>query len=103
MTDNQKDGWQLVSPIMAFENNQYIFKCAGCKCLHVVNVNKNTPVHWGFNGDVNKPTFTPSLLVNQSHPESRCHSFIRDGKIQYLNDCYHELKGQTVDIPPFED
>jgi len=28
-----------------------------------------------------------------------CHSFIRDGKIQFLGDCTHALAGQTVDLP----
>ena len=29
----------------------------------------------------------------------RCHSFVRDGKIRFLADSYHELAGQTVDLP----
>jgi hypothetical protein len=57
---------------------------------------------WIFNGDVDKPTFTPSLLVFGSVPEKRCHSFITDGKILFLDDCFHELKGQTVEIPEYE-
>ena len=28
-----------------------------------------------------------------------CHSFVRDGRIQFLDDCSHELAGQTVDLP----
>jgi hypothetical protein len=28
-----------------------------------------------------------------------CHSFVTDGRIQFLNDCTHPLAGQTVDIP----
>ena len=28
-----------------------------------------------------------------------CHHFIRDGKIQFLGDCTHALRGQTVDLP----
>jgi hypothetical protein len=27
-----------------------------------------------------------------------CHSFIKNGKIQYLSDCTHELKGKTVQL-----
>lgn len=27
-----------------------------------------------------------------------CHSFVRNGKIEYLNDCTHELAGQTVEL-----
>ena len=35
--------------------------------------------------------------------EERCHSFIRDGKIQYLNDCTHEFAGKTVELPDYTD
>ena len=30
-----------------------------------------------------------------------CHSFVTDGKIRYLNDCTHHLKGQTVELLDF--
>jgi hypothetical protein len=28
----------------------------------------------------------------------RCHSFVREGKIEFLNDCTHEHAGQTLDL-----
>ena len=28
-----------------------------------------------------------------------CHSFVTDGRIQFLADCTHPLAGQTVDLP----
>ena len=28
-----------------------------------------------------------------------CHSFVTDGRIQFLADCTHALAGQTVDLP----
>ena len=28
-----------------------------------------------------------------------CHSFVTDGRIQFLGDCTHKLAGQTVNIP----
>lgn len=28
-----------------------------------------------------------------------CHSFVTNGKIQFLNDCTHDLKGQTIELP----
>lgn len=31
-----------------------------------------------------------------------CHSFIKDGKIQFLGDCTHALANQTVDLPDWE-
>lgn len=62
---------------------------------------------WGFNNNFEKPTFTPSLNTwwggykNGDHdiPLHRCHSFITDGKIQFLGDCTHALANQTVDLP----
>ena len=32
-----------------------------------------------------------------------CHSFVTNGRIQYLGDCTHKLAGQTVDLPDWED
>lgn len=71
----------------------HVIYCPGCKYWHLFDK------RWTFNGDEQNPTFSPSMLVNPDFPERRCHSFVRDGKIQFLNDCYHELKGQTVDLP----
>ena len=78
-----------------------MFFCPGCKCYHYVIVkagNLPSPV-WGWNGSMDKPTFTPSIRVSCGSPEgSVCHSFVRDGSIQYLDDCTHALKGQTVPL-----
>ena len=60
--------------------------------------------HWGWNGSLDKPTFSPSLLNYIESPNGRrCHSFIRDGRIEFLSDCTHALKGQTVDLPEIPD
>lgn len=67
--------------------------CPGCKTGHAFDLSR-----WEFNGDLEKPTFSPSMLVNKDDPKSRCHSFVKDGNIQFLNDCFHELKGQTVPL-----
>jgi hypothetical protein len=70
---------------------------------------------WTFNGDFEKPTFSPSInetfgKPGQTHEEMRAdpnvqrsHCFIRDGKIEYLGDCTHSYAGQTVDIPPLNE
>lgn len=81
----------------------YAFYCPGCRTGHIVWTEKpNKGGHiWSFNGDIEKPTFRPSLLVQHDNPVIVCHSFVTDGKIQYLNDCTHNLKGQTVDMKPF--
>ena len=75
----------------------YLVYCLGCKSHHVFDD------RWTFNGNYEKPTFTPSMLVNKDRPESRCHSFVIDGKMQFLSDCFHSLAGQTVDLPDIKD
>lgn len=55
---------------------------------------------WGFNGNYELPTFTPSVLMTggSSDPNYKSHMFVTDGKIQYLADCTHAMAGQTVDM-----
>ena len=58
--------------------------------------------NWTWNGDVDKPTIKPSVLTtgggNGEGGKQTCHSFVNDGKVQFLSDCSHELAGQTVDL-----
>ena len=83
------------------DDNAHIIFCPACGCGHLFDR------RWTFNGDRDKPTFTPSMLVNAHLHEIdpkyiRCHSFVTDGKIQYLSDCTHDLAGQTVELPEWE-
>lgn len=60
---------------------------------------------WEFNGDYDKPTFSPSMGANlyqyeKEHP--KCHSFLTDGQWRFLDDCTHEMAGQTVDMIPID-
>lgn len=86
----------------------YYFYCPGCKCQHGVWTNDNPNYNgsrWDFNGDMERPTLTPSLLVNpggMNPGQPICHSFVTAGKIQFLNDCTHELAGQTVEMQNVE-
>lgn len=79
-----------------------VFLCPGCKCGHPYEVDC-ADKGWTWNGSMEAPTFKPSLLVNEHTPERRCHLFVTDGKIQFLPDCYHELKGQTIEMQDFDD
>jgi len=57
---------------------------------------------WTFNGDFDRPTFSPSILTQSTWSDGSkfcCHSFVTDGRIQFLGDCTHVLAGQTVDLP----
>ncbi|MCC5636326.1 hypothetical protein LC593_10740 [Nostoc sp. CHAB 5844] len=90
------------------ENGQtvgYFFDCPGCQGGHAVHISPHKNgigASWTFNGDMEKPTFSPSILSRYTftnQPMQVCHSFVVDGKIQFLNDCTHSLAGQIVDIP----
>ena len=84
--------------VLSEEDEQVWIFCPGCKCHHAFTIKHPTFAPWAWNGSEERPTFSPSMLVNRDTP-SQCHSFVTDGKIQFLNDCYHELKGQTVELP----
>lgn len=75
--------------------NRRAFFCPGCGCAHWFIA----PGSWEWNGDYEKPTITPSILAWGD--SFRCHSFVTDGKIRFLDDCSHELKGQTIELPDF--
>lgn len=81
----------------------YLFHCPGCGNDHPFEIECANGNGWTWNGSMDKPTFSPSLLCNPDIPEVRCHSFVSDGKIQFLSDCFHKLAGQTVDIPDWEE
>lgn len=91
-----------------------LFECPGCGSAHGIPVKAEGRSNWGWNGSLDSPTFTPSILVTYpANPnaleefkewktERRCHSFVTDGRIQFLGDSFHALKGQAVDLPEFE-
>lgn len=72
------------------------YYCPGCKFLHRVNTipEEHRGFAWAFNGDFDKPTFTPSVNF-----PGKCHHVITDGIIYFCDDSAHELKGQTVPLP----
>jgi hypothetical protein len=105
-----------------------IFWCPGCNSHHGVATDPNNPnsmtgAKWSWNGSLERPTFSPSILVHPHEtvpveiPEGlsgealtrfldanrvttpRCHSFVRDGRIEFCSDSGHSLSGQTVDLP----
>lgn len=86
-----------------------LFDCPGCGSLHCIAVAEPNPMgaRWTWNGSLDKPTFSPSILVKANYTSPNrlddiCHSFVNDGRIQFLSDCTHSLAGQTVDLPDFE-
>lgn len=88
---------------------QLLFWCPGCKDAHPYRIARdpNEPEHapvWSFNGDLERPTFSPSLLVNANTSGARrCHLFLTDGQLSFCSDSDHELAGKTVPCPEWDD
>lgn len=78
------------------------FHCPGCNSKHAVRTGSG-PGAWTWNGDADRPTLSPSVLATitfppdyerePDDPPERCHSFVTDGRIQFLDDCSHALRG----------
>lgn len=71
----------------------WLFWCPGCEEYHSFDN------RWTKNGTDERPTFTPSLLYATKTP--RCHLWLTDGVLVYLEDCEHHLKGQRVPLGEF--
>lgn len=78
----------------------HLFYCEACEYHHGFNAYLPTGPLWGFNNDLEKPTLEGSILVRSGNADGPtiCHSFIRDGQIEYLTDCTHKLAGKTVPL-----
>jgi hypothetical protein len=110
------------------EGGQLMFWCPGCDAAHQVRVRTADGARpsWDWNGNAERPTFSPSILVRGTEMTERgradyeawtaagypspapaafdsrpsvCHSFVSEGQIHYLGDCTHALAGQTVPLP----
>ncbi|HRH60095.1 MAG TPA: DUF6527 family protein [Chitinophagaceae bacterium] len=86
---------------------EYLFYCPGCLCSHSFHTEQNDKPKWTFNGDLMNPTFSPSLRVQwvkvndetgDFEKKMLCHLFVRNGKIEFLNDCTHELAGKICEM-----
>jgi len=71
--------------------------CPGCHGPHRITV-----PGWTVTGPDDAPTFHPSVFCNPNDPQTRCHSYVKAGKIEFLNDCHHALAGKTVQMEPWE-
>ncbi|MGZ6477656.1 MAG: DUF6527 family protein [Bdellovibrionales bacterium] len=91
--------------------NVFYFLCPGCKTFHSIPTSGSRA--WKFNNDMDKPTFSPSILVkgyrfiskaadNDETEKFVCHSFVTDGRISFCSDSTHSLSGQTVDLAEVE-
>lgn len=81
-------------------------QCPGCNDLHQIPfkcAEHGGPagIYWDGDPYSNPLTFSPSLMVNQGkgHPgKPQCHSFVKNGRWQFLPDCTHALAGQFADF-----
>jgi hypothetical protein len=81
-----------------------LFFCPACQRTHPIRVVSGDPGRpvWDWNNDYEAPTFSPSLLVYPSPGgQTRCHSFLTAGRIEFCVDSEHDLADQTVDLPDF--
>lgn len=89
--------------------------CPACECLHHLPY----PRGWTFNGDFDRPTFSPSFKhgglrmkmengrwTGEYHrgPDGKaqdgtCHYIITDGNIQFCPDSWHK-RSDIVAMPP---
>lgn len=89
------------------------FDCPGCKhfeggsSYHRIPViqGRKTTGAWEWNGDEEKPTTNPSVLISFDYGEQRekrvCHFFLRNGVVEFCGDCSHPLAGKKVPLPEF--
>jgi hypothetical protein len=86
------------------DGKRVAISCPGCGFDHEVVIDGSRG--WTWNGDFDRPTIKPSILVRWDFGEKRekkvCHSFVTDGRIKFLGDCTHGMAGQTVDLPPVD-
>ena len=78
--------------------------CPGCDELHAIGVTGDDgirpPVEWTWDGDLDAPTVSPSILVRGGRQGSDhvCHSYLERGRWRFLGDSTHAFAGVT-DVP----
>lgn len=89
----------------------HAYWCPACEELHdfAVEQSFSNNARWSFDGNVTAPSMVPSMNITvgpyPTDDESKpgridvCHYFLRAGNIQFLGDCTHAMKGQTVPLP----
>lgn len=122
-------GQMLSTKLRLARPDVYMHWCPGCKSAHFIYTapQKEGGPAWSFNGDVEAPTFGPSvhiwydepqcsedeadeILLKRSRGESVdcvfkritvCHYFLTGGILQYCPDSGHNLRGQNVPLPDY--
>lgn len=99
-----------MAKLKILEHSHAVFFCPACDEAHSIPVNMDGATRpesfWEWNQDTDRPTLKPSLLWNVGgwNPmQPICHSFVTDGKIEYLGDSTHGMAGKTVEIPEWKE
>jgi hypothetical protein len=98
---------RLSPKLRSVADNHVAYWCQGCEGVHSIRVNAEGKPSWTWDGNVDAPTFSPSVLVTYSGtdageddaPPEVCHTFINAGMVQFLGDCTHQFAGQTLPLP----
>lgn len=99
------------------EHGYYLHWCPGCNEAHAIAVENPAwnGAQWSFDGNLDAPTFQPSVnvrwgkfavptFVDEEPGDSGvCHYFISAGRILFCADSTHPLAGQTVPLPEWPD
>lgn len=90
----------------------WMIRCQACQWHEFPKIGQSS-ANWSFNGDMERPTFSPSMNQMTNSPDSkyynpecessRCHFILREGIIQYCDDCTHELRGQSLPLQPWDE
>lgn len=81
--------------------------CPACEEMHLI------PSSWQFDGNVESPTFTPSVRITYNGPDAGkdrgdlsrapyacCHYNLSAGRLVFHDDSTHPYGGCTVPLPP---
>lgn len=87
--------------------NGWAHWCPACLEMHVYQVGVEGHPNWTFNGDMDRPSFQPSMRIRWGkHADVKCedeggicHYFLTGGRLLYCGDCTHALANQQVDLP----
>ena len=77
------------------QHHHYHFWCPACRRLHLYNTEGE--IRWSFDGNLESPTFKPSLKYTGGPAGVKCHLWCKNGVLEYCNDTPHaEFKGKSV-------
>lgn len=89
----------VLRQIIGTDGGHVAYWCQGCDDAHVIKVGSGSGPLWVWDGNRDRPTFSPSVLCTTG--KRVCHSFVRYGMVEFLSDCTHALAGQTLPLPPW--